>query len=142
MNYNTFNLFSTFGLVGLSVAPAMYASATQKVSVEVPFAFTAGSRMLPAGSYTFTGSGSSTLRIVCQNGRQNTLTVLSNAARTNKASEETKVVFHRYGDQYFLKSVWIRGEEDGTELVRSRMERHLARHSARPDILMLAGHVR
>lgn len=134
----TFKLFSTLSLVGLSLVPATYAADSQKVKVDVPFAFNAGSKTLPAGTYSIIGSGSGALRIM----GQDRMAVLSNAARANKASSQTKVVFHRYGDQCFLESVWVEGNQDGTEVVRSHRERELARGNARPDLLMLVGRLR
>jgi hypothetical protein len=46
------------------------------------------------------------------------------ALRTN--SDDSKLVFHRYGDTYFLSAVWVTSNTTGRELARSRAERELA----------------
>ena len=45
--------------------------------------------------------------------------VLPNACESSKAQETTKLVFHRYGDQYFLAQVWTEGNDRGSELPKS-----------------------
>jgi hypothetical protein len=38
-------------------------------------------------------------------------------------SQTTKVVFHKYGDQYFLEEVWVAGETTHTYFLPSKAER-------------------
>jgi hypothetical protein len=38
------------------------------------------------------------------------------------------MVFHRYGDQYFLWQVWDEGSTEAMQLSQSRAERELVRH--------------
>ena len=48
--------------------------------------------------------------------RKVTKLVLPNTCESSMAQEKTKLVFHRYGDQYFLSQVWGEGNNRGTEL--------------------------
>lgn len=41
------------------------------------------------------------------------------------SSQRGKVVFHRYGNRYFLSEVWIGGESTGRVCVQSRAEKRL-----------------
>ena len=49
--------------------------------------------------------------------------------RANQTQEETKLVFHRYGDQYFLSQIWTVGANSGRELLMPRLERELAKNA-------------
>lgn len=42
-----------------------------------------------------------------------------------------ELVFHRYGDNYFLSEVFAGGEQSGREVIPSRQERQLRRETAR-----------
>lgn len=131
-------LIPAMSLMALGVVPAAYGSDLSRVTVEIPFAFTAASKTLPAGHYALTGGGAGVFRIA----GPESMMVIANSAHENKPADATKVVFHRYGDQYFLQSVWVAGSLDGTEIVRSHRERELARGNARPSVLMLVGNAR
>jgi hypothetical protein len=48
----------------------------------------------------------------------------------HKVSETAVLVFHRYGDHYFLAQAWTPGERDGFEARKSRSERNVARELA------------
>ena len=42
--------------------------------------------------------------------------VLPNSCESSQPQEKTKLVFHRYGDQYFLAQIWRRRDNRGSEL--------------------------
>jgi hypothetical protein len=89
--------------------------------VDVPFAFVAGRQTLPAGHY-IVAAMDDTVRIF--NAQTTGLYVASHSAlRTN--SEGSKLVFHRFGDTYFLSAVWVTGNKTGRELFPGRAEREL-----------------
>lgn len=131
-------LVSSLSLFALTVVPAVCAVYPQKVNVKVPFDFVVGGKTMPAGTYSVTGSGSGPLRI----SGQEKMTVLANAAYSTKTPETTKVTFHRYGDQYFVESIWVAGNGTGTQVLPSRRERMLARGNVRPEVLTLIGSLR
>ncbi len=43
--------------------------------------------------------------------------------QVRKASDKGKLVFHRYGQNYFLSEVWSGGESTGRQLLKSKQER-------------------
>jgi hypothetical protein len=47
--------------------------------------------------------------------------------RASETQEEAKLVFHKYGEQYFLSQVWEAGESAGRALIKSKSERALER---------------
>jgi len=57
-----------------------------------------------------------------------------------KASQQTKLVFTRYGDQYFLSEIWMAGTTVGQKLPKSRRERELeiAQNETAQQVVILA----
>jgi hypothetical protein len=101
--------------------------------VDVPFAFNAGGQALPAGHYVIAAQNDA-IRI--SNSQASGLFVSTHAA-TRTASDGSKLVFHRYGDTYFLSAVWVTGHTSGRELFRSRDERELATHKAEMELAVV-----
>ncbi len=65
--------------------------------------------------------------------------VLPNACESTQAQEKTKLVFHRYGDQYFLAQIWTEGNNRGLELPKTRREREVAMSYPAPkDVVVVA----
>jgi hypothetical protein len=88
----------------------------------VPFDFIVGDRNLPAGAYTvssITNSGAA-LRIVGRDNAKDSAVRLTVPA--GGAAKHAMLVFHRYGERYFLAEVWG-SAEDGRQLIRSKQER-------------------
>lgn len=94
------------------------------VVADIPFDFNAGGKALTAGKYTvkaFTANGDA---LAISNKQSNKTAIrLALSIESVKASEQTKLVFHRYGQRYFLSEVWSSGERTGRQLLKSREER-------------------
>ena len=103
------------------------------VVVDVPFAFSVAGQQLPAGHYIVTEKDDF-IRIF--NGNKQGAFVPTHAA-VRAASNESKLVFHHYGDTYFLSCVWVKGNTTGKELYRSRAERELAAHQAEMELAVV-----
>ena len=52
---------------------------------------------------------------------------------TDAASVDTRLVFHRYGELYFLSEVWTLGDSSGRQLLKSRQEHALDKQRAHPS---------
>src|SRR5439155_18133539 len=82
------------------------------------------------------------LKISSVNGRTGQ-SVLTHNVRAGTLPAESKLVFRRYGDQYFLSQVWETGDSDGHELRKSRretgLERDMAKNTARPEMVAING---
>lgn len=103
------------------------------VVVDVPFAFAVAGQQLPAGHYIVTVKDDF-IRVFNTN-KQGVFVPTHAAVRT--ASAESKLVFHHYGDTYFLSSVWVKGHTTGKELYRSRAERELAARQAEMELAVV-----
>jgi len=89
--------------------------------VDVPFAFSAAGQKFPAGHY-IVKQRTDMIRILGNN--HQSLFVPTHAALRTQV-EGSKLVFHRYGDSYFLSSLWITGNTSGKELYPSKAEREI-----------------
>jgi hypothetical protein len=102
------------------------------VVVDVPFAFNIAGQQLPAGHYIVT-SKDGFIRILST--KQGLFVPTHTAVRS--VSEQSKLVFHRYGDTYFLSCVWVKGTTTGKELYPSRAEREVAARQAEMELAVV-----
>jgi hypothetical protein len=101
----------------------------------IPFAFTVANHTLPPGRYTVTGMGETTFRIFSSH---NQGTVVLTTRVEGKAPEGTgKIIFHRYGDAYFLSEVWGAASRTGRKVFQSRAEGELAGRRTEMEIASL-----
>jgi hypothetical protein len=93
-------------LVLLSIASFVTAgralAQNRAVQATVPFDFIVGNKLLPSGSYTITSVSSGIIQI--QNYDKH-VTTLSTFSQDSHESRSGKLVFDKYGDQYFLAEI-------------------------------------
>ncbi len=90
---------STLLTVGSAVAQ------DRQVKATVPFNFTVNNSWLPAGTYTI-GSNSDTPNLLSIRDRAKSVHILAMGLTDPRDSEKVgKLVFHRYGNQYFLSEI-------------------------------------
>ena len=124
------------GLVSMFTLCAAVATAnaqlTYPVRAKVPFDFSIGNKKLQAGQYTFSRLSTDNRIILVSNVDDNTSVFQSTlGAQVLAPQNESKLVFHRYGDQYFLEQIWTAGEREGTEVPESRSERSVRQQLAK-----------
>lgn len=105
-------------------ATPQYLSTTLKVSI--PFAFTVGRTEMPAGQYLTVRETSATIRL---RNRENSKSVstLVFGGESRRSIPPAQLVFHRYGDKYFLVKIWDGSSEVAVQLPRSKAERDAVR---------------
>jgi hypothetical protein len=119
----------------LATSPAVAQTNRGDTIANIPFGFTVANRTLPPGRYTVTRMGETTLRIF---GSHNQGTVVLSTRVEGKARESSgKMVFHRYGDTYFLSEVWVAASGTGRKVFRSRSEEEPAGRHAEMEIAVL-----
>jgi len=98
----------------------------------IPFDFAFGETKLPAGKYAvgraLQSSDDIMISITDENGRSKAI-VLSNALTKLLSVKRDTLVFHRYGDQYFLVQVWAAGAATGREFPASKLEREVRKQT-------------
>jgi len=118
--------------ITLTVA-SVHAQNDGSFSVTIPFDFTAAGKTLPAGDYYVRPSldgAHVVMRIESKNGSLSVYLV-THGVRSADFQNESKLVFNRYGEQFFLSQVWAAGFNTGEELNKTSRERVLQREMAR-----------
>ena len=121
-------------LVLISIA-ALAASAKAQtlgngLRANIPFDFTVAGKKFAAGYYSITRAtqtnGDLVLEVNSLDEHSRVLPITSRM-ETLTARDKSILIFHRYGDEYFLAEIWPVGSETGRELPKTRAERELAR---------------
>jgi hypothetical protein len=114
-------------LVLSSMAATQVARAQELLVVNIPFAFVAGNATLPAGEYRIQkwDGNSPVLLIQCSDPNESAM-VITNAAEAKELQSESKLVFNRYHNRYFLSQVWTAGSVRGRQLLKSPREKEMA----------------
>ena len=111
------------------------AQLTDTIDASIPFAFTAGSAKLPAGSYTIRVldiNDPHVLQIADARGNVEVL-VTTEAAWSGQMPTRTELEFDKFGNREFLSKIWLQGERDGYQLEKSRVELKLEKDGAKPQ---------
>ena len=123
-------MFVMMVTVGLATAViSANAQSQRRLVTNVPFEFVIGDKALPAGEYVST-SGSAVLVIQGSENKETALR-LTNSITSRSNKSEPRLVFHRYGQTYFLAEVWSGGDEQGRQLLPSKQERQMKREISR-----------
>ena len=130
------HLFPLLAIVLLASGLASAQLNQTAVKANVPFSFMAGKTSLPAGDYRV--SALSDMGVLGVQGDSGSVMVGSYAVQGNAPSRATKLIFHRYGDQYFLSQIWIEGESRGRELPRTSLEKEMLANAQFDSVAILA----
>src|ERR1700678_1412034 len=93
--------------VGIALATVAAVHAQDKtVAANVPFSFHMGSSLMPQGPYRISeiSQGAVVWIRSMQSGAAKAVTVRNLAGK--KQTEPARLVFHRYGNDYFLAEIW------------------------------------
>ena len=119
-------------VIGLAAATAVVsAGQSNRVDTNIPFDFVVGDKVLPAGQYTMKELGAVGQAIlISQKDAKSSVIRLTNELQPKNENTQARLVFHRYGQRYFLAEVWRGGDSAGRRLMRSRQERAIERELA------------
>ncbi len=114
--------------IALATAVAANAQSAKKVVADVPFAFVVGDETFSAGEYTLkaTNAPDNGLMIQSANGKSEALR-LTFPIEPKQNRRSARLVFHRYGQKYFLAEIWTGAGKVGRHLLKSRQERAIER---------------
>jgi len=126
-------------LLALGLLLAASAQAQTAMKVNVPFDFVVNGQIMPAGEYRVEAVGLAGNALSIRKADQGATTLaLSNACASRDTAEKSKLVFHRYGSEYFLAQVWTAGSNTGHQLPRTRAEREIAGNQTTPQFVAIA----
>ena len=103
---------------------ASQASAQTTLVADIPFDFTICREQLPAGKYRVERMSATSTNLLLVRGEDNRPSEIActRDVQSTKRSDTAKLIFNRYGDQYFLSEIWLPGRTIGNELVKSERE--------------------
>jgi len=118
------SLFSAFVLmVGIAAFTAVnnaQGPLFDKVMVNLPYSVTIGERTLQPGDYVIQqlpspGGASRVLLIYSDNGMKFETSAMTIPALDNNTPENTRVILHHFGPDYYFDKIWIQGKNYGYE---------------------------
>ena len=129
-------------ILALALLATSVVQAQESVLANIPFAFTVGNMTLPAGEYRVGKvRDSSPALLIQRTDRSASTMVIASAVEANAPQAQTKLVFHRYGNQCYLSQVWTAGNARGRELPKSAKEKEqgrLARNETPDQVTIVA----
>ena len=110
----------------------------QLLTAKIPFNFSVGNSSLPAGDYSIsTVLPERMIRIDSADGQHSViLKTLPNYA--SSPSGNSRLVFNRYGEEYFLAQVWVAGENVGRNPILSGRAMESAKKGSSPQTMTVA----
>jgi hypothetical protein len=96
---------------------------TNKVAVDIPFSFSLYGRTLPAGHYTI-ASDVNTPDVLRVDDQQDSVHIMALASPgADESKKDNTLVFHKYGNQYFLSTIRSNGASMNCHLIPSKQEK-------------------
>jgi len=126
---------AVFALLVL-LTPAFAQSAGFRV--QVPFEFAVGNHTLSAGQYRVTVIKPGMVQLERLDGPETAAVLTSYIGGGPSQDRSPRLIFHSYGDHYFLSQVWIDDVNVGHELFTSASELRYARDGHQGQTTLLA----
>jgi len=115
-------LLASFAVVGTVSAQDHAARAT------VPFGFNVGDKWVPAGTYTITSTSETRSNVISIRDKDRTIALWSLVQPDSRRLNADKLVFTKYGDQYFLHEILCSSCGMNVLLPGSKHEKLARRH--------------
>jgi hypothetical protein len=139
MNKQLKTMAVILGLVVVASASVAQAQIMGRLKSEIPFSFYVRDQRMPAGDYTITvlDPGAGLMEIRSDDGKS-AAAFLTIEKQEKDASIPSELIFHKYGEEVFLSQIVERGEIDGAEVVKSKMEKRLEKAAVRDKEVAIA----
>jgi hypothetical protein len=120
--------------VAVIAAGHCYAQRTV-LKADVPFAFQVGNQPMPAGEYVIQRglAADGSLQLIRRTDSSASVMALTNPVDAQGGKSEPVLVFHKYGNSYFLSEIWT-GEAQGRQLLKSDREKELSREATESEV--------
>ena len=131
------------GLLVLLTFSSAFGQSDRQTIIHIPFNFSVGEKSFPSGKYVIerNRNNSDTVWVIRHKENDRSTIVITRPVRANDVVEETRLVFNRYDDLYFLSEFWIVGGQNGHEVPTSSREKALEKAVAvrRTELLIDRG---
>jgi hypothetical protein len=135
------NLREAIVLAGLLTAVLVasgFGQSSLPLKANIPFEFQVGNNVMPAGEYRLEPMNS--FLLVESTDNRARAAILVRSCRTLKEQENSKLIFHRYGSNYFLSRIWVAGDSAGSEVPTSNHEKEMASSGTVTEVALLIRH--
>jgi hypothetical protein len=113
--------------IGFALAAAAAVQAQNNgVTADVPFNFYVGSHLMPQGAYRVGGVSNSGMAWLNATEKDAIQGFTTSTVIGKKTVEPARLVFHRYGEEYFLSEIWTGSGSIGKALNVSAREKELS----------------
>ena len=115
------------GLLLILTFSAAFGQSNRQTIIHIPFNFTVGETSFTAGKYVIQQNrkDSDVVWMIRRTDNVGKALILTRPVRANDTVEETRLVFHKYDDLYFLAEFWTPGSNSGREIQISNREKSL-----------------
>ena len=113
--------------LSLGAALSVPAAAQQSVTVNIPFDFSANDQNVPAGKYRISLQAPRYLSFVDTQSTRKQFLMLVQPTGEQNSKDWGRLIFRQYGDSNYLYQVWMPGQGEGRQFVRSRTEQETLR---------------
>jgi hypothetical protein len=115
-------------IANFAMAGTSFAQSTG-VRANVPFDFTVGNKLFPAGTYTIKEQSDHVIIITNYNKPIAALSLVN--GNSNRSPNGGKLKFHRYGSQYFLSEILCEQANMNLQVPTSKTEQRIALQEAK-----------
>lgn len=130
--------FMAFTLaVSFVILPATLQAQSGAVAAGIPFVFHAGERMLPSGNYEIRTISPSVVKVTNQDTHESVF-LLTNSVTENDMRSTARIVFNRYGGEYFISNIFWGDSRNGRAAVQSGIELDLAKNTVPTRVVSIS----
>ncbi|MDP8982141.1 MAG: hypothetical protein M3O35_16290 [Acidobacteriota bacterium] len=129
MKTNFGRLLMAIGFSAVLGSSLMVAQPKPTGKADIPFGFYVHNTVLPAGSYTVQETGTSGVVQIRNNSTGESILTMAPPDRSGR-SENSKLVFHKYGERYFLSELWLTGSAGVDCVSMGKLEREISKSPA------------
>jgi len=112
-----------FVIVGIFSSQSAFAQ-SELLSVEIPFNFHVGNEKLAAGKYEIKRLKNNIFMLRNTDGQVQVLAQTPVTIENTKSADAEKIIFNRYGNQYFLRQIFANRANLGRGLYESKAEKN------------------
>ncbi len=112
--------------LAIGAATPSLAQSSSLVKADIPFAFQANGKLMPAGTYLFRQENGTIMQLIGSDKHSQGLAMALPENDTEPA-KISKITFNKYGDHYFLQNVWVAGSTTSYRCTTTRQEKNIVR---------------
>src|SRR5258707_15363820 len=127
MKYTSLKTSAMLGLFIVLAVMTANAQTGSRIEASIPFDFAAGETNLKAGDYTVKRISKDALQLRNAQTKTSVIVMAPLAIQRTRNDAPERLVFKRYGNEYFLSQVWTNRAADGRGLFASKTENRLAK---------------